>query len=396
MVNTARSIPPFSPSPATPKIGATASPAPLHVVSRGQSRASNDALAWLAVQDVTPGVYDFGVYLAKKVRFATTADGRRKATAGEVMCYPLQKTMAKERGCSVRQIKRLVRSLREVGLEVRQRVRPYGATYVFPVPSDVPSDVPSQREPRTEPRTEKYIRTVGKPTELPPKRADTGQTKQQRLVAAVCDKLGFAVTAAGLEQFDDSPNSDKQKLIARLLRVEARHDRRVSRTKISMGTHTNLSSRKQAAYAAGKPAPAAKKPKKTKGKAKTAAGKPAPAAKKPKKTKGKAKTAAGKPAPAAKKPKKTKGKAKTAGTNVPRTGSRLQREYADRFRSARAGENSPPTTKTPNETRPQDPSSGENSPPASQITPEARAELEADAIEKGWCKRGGKWVKAWL
>ena len=174
----AQSITPFNTFTASPQIdGTDPQRAPLHVVSRGQSRASNDALAWLAVQDVTPGVHDFGVYLAKMARFATTADGRRKATAGEVMCYPLQKTMAKERGCSVRQIKRLVRSLREVGLEVRQRVRPYGATYVFPVPSDVPSDVPSQREPRTEPRTEKKERTVSKLTNFPSKRADTGQTQ---------------------------------------------------------------------------------------------------------------------------------------------------------------------------------------------------------------------------
>ena len=222
----------------TPEIGVPGQPARLHVVSRGKSRASNDALAWLAVQDVTPGVHDFGVYLAKKVRFATTADGRRKAKLGEVMCYPLQATMARERGCSVRQVKRLVRSLREVGLEVRQRVRPYGATYVFPVPSDVPSDVPSQREPRTEPRTEKKVRTVGRPTTFPPKRAEKGQTKQQRLVAAICWKLGFWPSAARLEQFDESPNTEKQALIKRLLRAEARHDRRAAQRRDTAGLPT--------------------------------------------------------------------------------------------------------------------------------------------------------------
>ena len=323
----AQSITPFNTFTASPQIdGTDPQRAPLHVVSRGQSRASNDALAWLAVQDVTPGVHDFGVYLAKMARFATTADGRRKATAGEVMCYPLQKTMAKERGCSVRQIKRLVRSLREVGLEVRQRVRPYGATYVFPVPSDVPSDVPSQREPRTEPRTEKKERTVSKLTNFPSKRADTGQTKQQRLVAAVCWKLGFSVTAAGLEEFDGREHAEKQKLITRLLRAETRHDRRAARDTVANAT------------------PGAKPPNKTKGGNKATVANATPGTNVP---------------PAAKKPKKTKGKAKTSGTNVPpaaktksfgisakkqisqfgrfqgrpRSG-RLQAEYADRYRAA--------------------------------------------------------------
>ena len=133
-------------------------PGPTHIASRStQTRASNEAMAWLVVQSVTPAVYDFGVELAKKVRYATAADGRRKVRPGELLCYPLQATMARERGCSVRQVKRYVRALRLVGLEVRQRVRPYGAAYVFPavpsaVPSSVPSDVPSHREPRTEPK----------------------------------------------------------------------------------------------------------------------------------------------------------------------------------------------------------------------------------------------------
>ena len=111
-------------------------------------------------------------------------------------------------------------------------------------------------------------RTVSKLTNFPHKRADTGQTKQQRLVAAICWKLGFWPSTARLEQFDDSPNSDKQKLIKRLLRVEARHDRR------------NLITPRDNLLRPPAPngAPAGKKPKKTKGKKKPSAANAAPAA----------------------------------------------------------------------------------------------------------------------
>ena len=146
----------------TGKVYRGAGPVAVPAPTTPRPRASNEAIAWLVVQDVTPAVYDFGVYVAKKVRYATAADGRRKVTPGEVFCYPMQATMARELGCSVRQVKRLVRALREVGLMVRQRVRPYGAAYVFPVTSavtsGVTSDVPSHREPRTN--------HVGTPSEL--------------------------------------------------------------------------------------------------------------------------------------------------------------------------------------------------------------------------------------
>ena len=235
-----QSIAPEHPHGSSPEISGTERQrtlptGPTGVVRRGASRASNEALAWLAEADVTPVVYDFGVYMAKMVRFATTADGRRKAKPGEVMCYPLQATMARERGCSVRQIKRLVRSLREVGLEVRQRVRPYGATYVFPlpsrVPSGVPSGVPSQREPRTERTKEKVLRTFSELND-PPKRADKGQTPQQRMVCAIATKLDLSnlLTADGLEDFDNMVNTDKQALVKRMLKAEAWHDNRRSAT----------------------------------------------------------------------------------------------------------------------------------------------------------------------
>ena len=225
----ARSISETSPF-TTPEIGVPGQPARLHVVSRGKSRASNDALAWLATADVTPTGYRVGKFLAHHARYATAADVRRRVNPGEVFTYWPQSKMATELGCSERQVQRGIRSLREAGaLDVRQRVRPCEASYVLlpPVGSGVGSGVGSHTEPRTEPRTEEKVRTVGKPTTFPSKRAEKGQTKQQRLVAAVCWKLGFWPSAARLEEFDGLDNPSKQALITRLLRVEARHDRRV-------------------------------------------------------------------------------------------------------------------------------------------------------------------------
>ena len=251
MPNAARSITPFSSSPATPENGQQSlGPGPTGVVRRGQSRASNDALAWLATADVTPTGYRVGRFLANHSRYATAADVRRRVTPGEVFTFWPQSKIATELGCSERQVRRGIRSLREAGeLEVRRRVRPCEASYVWArsVRSGVLSGVLSHTEPRTEPRTEeKNVRTVGKPTNFPSKRAEkgpptsqrweAGQTKQQRLVAAVCWKLGFSVTFAGLEEFAGREHTDKQALIKRLLRVEARHDRRSTRTRSGTGS----------------------------------------------------------------------------------------------------------------------------------------------------------------
>ena len=240
-----QSIAPTFPSDATPEIVEQEQrtlglgPGRVHrggksAISAGASRASNEARAWLytAVDEFSPA-YRVGVFLANHARYATKADRQWKVKPGDIFAYWPQKKIAAELGCSVRTIKRGVRSLRQAGvITVRQRVRPYGASCVFvrPGPSGVPSGVPSHREPRTEPRKEKNVlRTVSKLTDSPLKLAEKGQTKQQRLVAAVCGKLGFAVNFAGLEEFDESENSEKQKLIKRLLRVEARHDRRAER-----------------------------------------------------------------------------------------------------------------------------------------------------------------------
>ena len=233
----AQSISEISPF-TTPEIGATASPAPLHVVSRGQSRASNDARAWLVEADVTPTGYRVGKFLANHARYATAADVRRRVVPGEVFTYWLQANIAAELGCSERQVQRGIRSLREAGaLDVRQRVRPCEASYVLlpPVGSGVGSGVGSHTEPRTEPRTEEKVRTLGKPSEIPDK-AEKGRSRlrssphsaQQRMVAAIAVKLDLPdlLTAEGLESFACLENSEKQALITRLLRVEARYDRR--------------------------------------------------------------------------------------------------------------------------------------------------------------------------
>ena len=106
---------------------------PTHVVSRSpESRASNEARAWLVVADVTPTGYRVGKFLASHARYATAADVRRHVVPGEIFCYWRQATIAAELGCSERQVRRGVRSLREAGaLDVRRRVRPCEASYVF-------------------------------------------------------------------------------------------------------------------------------------------------------------------------------------------------------------------------------------------------------------------------
>ena len=302
-----QSIAPTFPSDATPEIVEQEQrtlglgPGRVHrggksAISAGASRASNEARAWLytAVDEFSPA-YRVGVFLANHARYATKADRQWKVKPGDIFTYWPQKKIAAELGCSVRTIKRGVRSLRQAGvITVRQRVRPYGASCVFvrPGPSGVPSGVPSHREPRTEPRKETYIRTLTKVSDSPLKLAKTGRSKlrssphsaQQRMVAAIAVKLGFAVTGAGLEEFDESDNSEKQKLITRLLRVEARHDRRAARDAVANAT------------------PAAKPPNETGGENKAPVANATPGTNVP---------------PAAKTPNETGGQKTSTGTNVP-------------------------------------------------------------------------------
>ena len=143
----------------------------LKIVSRStQTRASNVARAALVVANVTPTGYRVGIFMANHARYATAADVRRNVAPGEIFCYWPQAKIAAEIGCSERQVRRGVRSMREAGaLEVRRRVRPCEASYVWvqPVRSDVRSDgacvlsdvrsgvlsgVRSHTEPRTKPQ----------------------------------------------------------------------------------------------------------------------------------------------------------------------------------------------------------------------------------------------------
>ena len=128
-------------------------------------RASNDALAVLVVANVTPTGYRVGKFLAGHVRYGQTADIRRKVEVGEIFAYWPQEKIAAALECSVRQVQRGIRSLRDAGVvDVRQRVRPCEASYVFarPVGSGVGSDVGSgvgslmnhvrtKKEPRANP-----------------------------------------------------------------------------------------------------------------------------------------------------------------------------------------------------------------------------------------------------
>ena len=88
--------------------------------------------------------------------------------------------------------------------------------------------------------TEKEVqqRTVGKPTETF-KMAEKGRsrlrssphTAQQRMVAAIAVKLDLPelLTATGLEDFAGLENTEKQALIKRMLKAEARYDQRAER-----------------------------------------------------------------------------------------------------------------------------------------------------------------------
>ena len=137
---------------------------PLGVVPREtRPRPSNVARALLEVADVTPTGYKVGLFLAGRVRYAIPADVRRKVTPGEIFTYWPEAKIAKALKCSVRQVQRGVRSLREAGVvAVRRRVRPCEASYVWigtGVISDRPcvgSGVGSHTEPRTEPQ-ENYV-----------------------------------------------------------------------------------------------------------------------------------------------------------------------------------------------------------------------------------------------
>ena len=146
MPNTNPTIAPlYDRSAKQPTFGPVEQP-PLKIVSRStQTRASNAARAALVVANVTPTGYRVGLFMANHARYATLSDIRRNVSPGEIFGYWPQAKIAAAMGCSERQVQRGVRSLREAGaLEVRRRVRPCEASYVWvqPVGSGVESDGP--------------------------------------------------------------------------------------------------------------------------------------------------------------------------------------------------------------------------------------------------------------
>ena len=143
--NTNPTIAPLYGGQKQPTFGPVEQP-PLKIVSRStQTRASNAARAALVVANVTPTGYRVGLFMANHARYATLSDIRRNVSPGEIFGYWPQAKIAAAMGCSERQVQRGVRSLREAGaLEVRRRVRPCEASYVWvqPVGSGVESDGP--------------------------------------------------------------------------------------------------------------------------------------------------------------------------------------------------------------------------------------------------------------
>ena len=136
----------------------------LKIVSRSETRASNAARAALVVANLTPTGYRVGVFMADHARYAKPEDIRRNVQPDEIFTYWPQAKIAAEMGCSERQVRRGVRSLREAGvIDVRRRVRPCEASYVWvlPVRSGVRSDVLSGVLSHTEPRTEPLNNQVG-------------------------------------------------------------------------------------------------------------------------------------------------------------------------------------------------------------------------------------------
>ena len=200
MTKANRSIAPDSFPVTSPKIDdterqGTLPTGPRLVSTSPDSRASNEARAWLAVADVTPTGHRVGIIMARHVRYATVADLARKVTEGEVFTYWPQSKIAVALGCSQRQVRRGVNSLKAAGLKVRQRDRPGVASYVFPVRSGVLSGVRSgvrslkrnepRSEPRTEPRTEAAAASTHDRTEVQP---DEQPDKPTRNTCPKCGK----------------------------------------------------------------------------------------------------------------------------------------------------------------------------------------------------------------
>ena len=122
----------------------------LKIVSRStETRASNAARAALVVANVTPTGYRVGLFMAGHARYAKPEDIRRNVVPGEIFCYWSQAKIAAKLGCSESTVSRGVRSLREAGvMDVRQRVRPCEASYVWVVSDQSPDQSSDQSNDR--------------------------------------------------------------------------------------------------------------------------------------------------------------------------------------------------------------------------------------------------------
>ena len=224
---------PFSTSAATPKTGRTDRPGTPPVEWKLSAR-----LDWALSLPVSPPTRFVAVAIIKHTN----------AVSG--LAFPSVSTLAKLTGYSKTTVKTAIRELEQGGhfditrLKVgrvnaanRYRAKRGGVGQEPPHPG-----AGADPEPVKEPV--KHVqdvqqRTVGKPTD-PPNAAEKGRSRlrsphsaQQRMICAIATKLALPglLTAAGLEDFDELENTKKQALIKRLLKAEARHDRRVAQTR---------------------------------------------------------------------------------------------------------------------------------------------------------------------
>ena len=324
MENVARSITPFSTSPATPQIDDTDPQLSLPTGPTGRVHRGGGTVPWSKRCALTPAPSASSKLLLMVL--ASFVNGPDEAA------WPSQKTLIELTGLSERGVRNATTQLEAAGLlrveagGGRQSSRYFLTTLtqcdsprhsVPPTPALSAPEVPSEATKEVQ---EVQQRTLTKVSETPLKLAETGRSKlrssphtaQQRMVAAIAVKLDLPdlLTAEGLESFACLENSEKQALIKRLLRVEARYDRRAERR----GSVPNVT-------------PAQKKPNENTPVDPSSVTNvtPAPVS---------GSEAGANAPPAAKQPEKTKGKKQSPGANAPRAG-RLLAEYAARLQVAR-------------------------------------------------------------
>ena len=265
MPNAARSITPFSSSPATPEKAGTDRQQTLPVgptgqVHRGRASTLPDNRAfWESVNAVefsSRGLTRQQIYRAVAY-FVSLTDAR--------VCFASVATLAKRASLGTTATRSQLRALERDGYIETDGSRSGGRSATRYRLSTQRVSVPNPTLSVAQPNAERWVnptlnvaeevieegtkevqdvRTVGlAPTETPRNRSVTESshelasegrrrlrssphTPQQRLVAAIASKLNLPalLTAAGLEEFDELENPKKQNLIKRLLKAEAWHD----------------------------------------------------------------------------------------------------------------------------------------------------------------------------